>query len=247
MKQLDPLGDGISLLSLVRIAGSDLDIVNAARVSYGKESEQFSIRDEKLIHYLLSHGHTSPFEHTHLVFQIKLPVFIARQWMRHRIGVSYNEVSGRYTQIPLEFYIPKKWRVPDQKNHQGSIEKNVNNEGELFAAYKNALNLCGQTSQQLLQGGVAKELARGVLPFCTYTQFIFTCNLVSLFHFIKLRYDYHAQLEIQCYAKGMLELAQIHFPVSVKVWCELNGYTVTNKPIQKKEKNLRKQQLETAL
>lgn len=240
MEQLDPLGDGISLLSLVRTAGSDLDIVNAARVSYGKESEQFNTRDEKLIHYLLSHGHTSPFEHSHIVFQVKLPIFIARQWMRHRVGVSYNEVSGRYTQIPLEFYIPKKWRVPDKKNRQGSIEKNVNDEHELFASYRNVLDLCGQTYQQLLQAGIAKELARGLLPLCTYTQFIFTCNLVSLFHFIKLRYDYHAQWEIQRYAKGMLELAQVHFPISVKIWCKLHGYTVGNRTLQKKVKTFGK-------
>lgn len=225
MKQLDPLGDGLSSLSLIRSSGSDLDVVNAARVSYGKESEQFGVRDEKLIHYLLSHGHTSPFEHTHLVYHVKLPIFIARQWMRHRIGVSYNEVSGRYTQIPLEFYIPKQWRVPDKHNRQGSVVATVDNEQELFTAYKKLIDECGKTYQQLLQAGIAKELARGVLPLCTYTQFIFTCNLVSLFHFVKLRYDYHAQLEIQQYAQGMLAFAQQYFPVSVETWCKLHRYS----------------------
>ena len=104
MKKIDPLNDGLSSLELVRVSGSDLDVVNAARVSYSRESKQFDVRDEKLIHYLLSHCHTSPFEHTHLVYHVKLPLFIARQWMRHRVGVSYNEVSGRYSQISLEFY-----------------------------------------------------------------------------------------------------------------------------------------------
>jgi len=220
--------DGISSLSLLRTAGSDLDVVNAARVSFGSMSDTFGARDEKLIHYLLSHAHTSPFEHTHLVFYVKLPLFIARQWMRHRIGVSYNEVSGRYTQVPLEFYTPKQWRTPDARNKQGSVVGQISNEKECYTAYKDALETCSKVYEQLLQAGVAKELARGVLPVCTYTQFIFTCNLISLFHFVKLRYDHHAQWEIQQYAQGMLELALSHFPISIATWCKLNGCTISD-------------------
>lgn len=226
MKIIDPLGDGVSSLSLLRTAGSDLDIVNAARVSFGGMSDTFGTRDEKLIHYLLSHQHTSPFEHTHMVFHVKLPIYIARQWVRHRIGVSYNEVSGRYTQVPLEFYIPQQWRVQDKVNRQGSVRADIPEGQECFDSYKKLLEAAGKTYDNLLQAGVAKELARGVLPLCTYTQFIFTCNLVSLFHFVKLRYDHHAQWEIQQYAKGMLELSYAYFPISINAWCEIQGLSI---------------------
>lgn len=227
MNIVDPLGDRISSLSLLRAAGSDLDVVNAARVSFSRISQAFSKRDEKLIHYLLSHQHTSPFEHTQLVFHVKLPIFIARQWMRHRIGVSYNEVSGRYTKVPLEFYIPQKLRIADKFNKQGSQKADIFKEQKCFEVYKKLLKAAGESYHILLQAGVAKELARGVLPLCTYTQFIFTCNLVSLFHFVKLRHDEHAQREIQCYAKGMFELAFAHFPISITTWCKLHDINVS--------------------
>jgi len=230
MKIIDPLGDKTSSLSLLRSSGSDLDVVNAARVSFGGMSDTFGKRDEKLIHYLLAHKHTSPFEHTHLVFHVKLPIFIARQWMRHRIGVSYNEVSARYTKVPLEFYVPQKWRVADMANKQGSQEADIPEGQDCFDFYQKLLEAAGKTYDILLKAGVARELARGVLPQCTYTQFIFTCNLVSLFHFVKLRYDEHAQWEIQQYAKGMLELARSKFPISIDTWCELNGVNMPNCP-----------------
>jgi len=239
MNHFDPLADGLSSLRLERVAGSDLDIVNAARVSYGKESEEFNVRDEKLIRYLLANRHTSPFEHTYLVYNVKLPLYIARQWMRHRVGVSYNEVSGRYSKVPLEFYIPQKWRVGDTVNKQGSIFADIADGERYMEEYKKSLDFCSKTYQNLLEAGVAKELARGVLPMCTYTKFVFTCNLVSLFHFVKLRYDHHAQWEIQQYAQGMLELAQKHFPVSIATWAELNGYAVGETIIPaKKEQQL---------
>ncbi len=221
MKILDPLKDGVSSLELLRSSGRDLDVVNAARVCYGKESEDFSEKDEKLLRYLLVHRHTSPFEHTHLVYRVRTPLFVVRQWMRHRIGVSYNEVSGRYTEMPLEFYTPNKWRVADATNKQGSVEATLEKDEETFAAYKRALKTSGDVYNELLANGVCRELARGVLPLCTYTSFIFTCNLVSLFHFLGLRADVHAQWEIQQYANGMRELAKEHFPVSIKAWEEL--------------------------
>src|SRR5258708_37593499 len=101
---IDPLGDGISSVELVRVSGSDLDVVNAARVSYGKISTEVSDRDKKLISFLMEHNHTSPFEHNQLSFRIKAPIFVARQWMRHRMN-SYNEISYRYVKAALEFYV----------------------------------------------------------------------------------------------------------------------------------------------
>lgn len=106
---LDPLNDTISSIELIRVSGSDIDVVNAARVSYGKVSTEISDRDRKLISFLLEHNHTSPFEHNQLSFRIKAPIFVVRQWMRHRMN-SYNEISYRYVKSALEFYIPPKWR-----------------------------------------------------------------------------------------------------------------------------------------
>jgi len=116
-KQLDPLGDGKSSLELLRFSGSDLDIVNAARMSYGKQSKAFSEIDANILNTLITEGHETPFEQTFLQFHVQLPIFVARQWMRHRVGVSYNEKSARYTQMKQEFYIPSDWRInnPDYK------------------------------------------------------------------------------------------------------------------------------------
>src|SRR5436190_22730250 len=133
---IDPLGDGISSVELIRVSGSDLDIVNAARVSYGKVSTQVSERDKKLISFLMEHNHTSPFEHNQLSFRIKAPIFVARQWMRHRMN-SYNEISYRYVKAALEFYIPPKWRSQDLKNKQASIGSFDN--AEFTAKYTQAI------------------------------------------------------------------------------------------------------------
>ncbi len=215
---VDPFGDGISFLELIRVSGSDLDIVNAARVSYGKLISTIEDRDKALIKFLLEHEHTSPFEHNQLSFRVKTPIFVARQWMRHRMN-SYNEISYRYAEAPLEFYIPSNWRYQDKHNHQSS--SGLFNDDELLAQYKQSLDLAAVTYKTLLEEGVCRELARGVLPVCTYTQFIFTCNLHSLMHFLRLRLSHGAQWEIQQYAKGMLTLAEPHFPVALGEWKQL--------------------------
>src|SRR3990167_6454758 len=118
-QHIDPLEDGISSIELVRVSGSDLDVANAARVSYGKVSTELSDRDKKLIAFLMEHNHTSPFEHNQFSFRIKAPIFIARQWMRHRMN-SYNEISYRYVQAATEFYVPPTWRFQDEINRQAS-------------------------------------------------------------------------------------------------------------------------------
>lgn len=223
LQHSDPLKDGISSLTLVRASGSDLDVVNAARVSYGAYAETLSPRDEKLIWYLISHQHTSPFEHTQLVFRVKAPIYVVRQWMRHRVGVSYNEISGRYVELPLEFYTPQQWRIQDPHNKQGSIPADIIQGAHMHNLYSEALKKACETYKELLAVGICRELARGVLPLCTYSEFIFTCNLISLFHFVKLRADHHAQAEIQAYAKDMLEMARPYFPVSIKSWERLQN------------------------
>lgn len=223
LQLIDPLGDGISSVELLRVSGSDLDVVNAARVSYGKVSDTITERDAKLIQFLMEHDHTSPFEHNQLSFRIKTPLFVARQWMRHRMN-SYNEISYRYVKAALEFYIPTHWRFQDATNRQCSTGAFENK--ELYDQYKNALDVAAQTYQKLLDGGVAREIARAVLPVCTYTEFIFTCNLHSLMHFLKLRLGHGAQSEIREYAQAMLKLALPHFSVSLSAWAKKNGITL---------------------
>ncbi len=214
-QHLDPLGDSISSVILVRISGSDVDVVNAARVSYGKFVTEVKGRDKKLIKFLMEHQHTSPFEHNQLSFRIKAPLFIARQWMRHRMN-SYNEISYRYVKAPVEFYIPPKWRYQDTKNKQASIGSFDNNEFKQH--YHSAIQKSIETYEYLLANGLCRELARGILPLCTYTQFIFTCNLHSLMHFMKLRLNAGAQYEIRQYAQALLTLALPHFPISLGEW-----------------------------
>lgn len=215
----DPLSDGISSVELVRISGSDIDVVNAARVSYGKVSTQINDRDQKLIKFLLEHNHTSPFEHNQLSFRIKAPIFVARQWMRHRMN-SYNEISYRYVKSSLEFYTPPKWRSQDTKNKQASIGSFDNQ--ELTKKFNDAIQNSVATYELLLENGIGRELARTILPVCTYTEFIFTCNLHSLMHFMKLRLHAGAQYEIKMYAQALLKLALPHFPLSLGEWKRIN-------------------------
>ncbi|TET35295.1 FAD-dependent thymidylate synthase [Candidatus Dependentiae bacterium] len=215
----DPLQDGISCITLVRVSGSDVDVVNAARVSYGKIVNEMEERDSKLIRFLIKHQHTSPFEHNQLSFRIKAPLFVVRQWMRHRMH-SYNEISYRYVKAPVEFYIPHRWRYQDKDNKQASVGSFENE--EIRAAYKQSIEQSYCTYEELLAQGVSREMARAVLPLCTYTEFIFTSNLHALMHFLKLRLSAGAQKEIRLFAASMLALALPHFPVSLNVWSELH-------------------------
>ena len=216
--RVDPLGDGISSVALVRASGSDVDVANAARVSYGKVTDVVTERDKKLIHLLLAHNHTSPFEHNQISFRIKAPIFVARQWMRHRMH-SYNEISYRYVKAPVEFYIPTAWRFQDTQNKQASVGAFENK--ELLAIYKASIEQSYKAYEQLLEQGVCREMARATLPVCTYTEFIFTSNLHALMHFLKLRLGAGAQKEIRNYAAALLALALPHFPVSLGIWQEL--------------------------
>ena len=223
IKQIDPLQDGISSVELIRVSGSDLDIANAARVSYGKISHELNDKDKKLIRFLMLNDHTSPFEHTQLSFRIKCPMFVARQWMRHRMH-SYNEISYRYAEAPIEFYVPKNWRYQHQINHQAS-EGSFENE-LIKQNYIKSIEKAVQTYKDALEAGVCRELARGILPVCIYTQFIFTTNLHALTHFLKLRLDKGAQWEIQQYAKAMLSMSVEYFPAALEAWKEKNNLDI---------------------
>lgn len=217
--RIDPLGDGISSVTLVRASGSDIDVVNAARVSYGKYITQMSERDEKLIHFLMQHNHTSPFEHNQLSFRIKCPLYVARQWMRHRMN-SYNEISYRYVKVQDEHYVPTVWRLQDTVNKQSSV--GGFQDAQITQLYNDAIDQAMQAYEKLLAAGVCREQARGLIPMCSYTEFIFTCNLHSLCHFLKLRLSKGAQAEIKYFAYALLKLALPHFPVSLGAWKEIH-------------------------
>lgn len=217
------LDDEIGFVSLIQSVGDDAMIVNSARVSFGKKIDTVEEKDKKLLRFLLEHSHGTPLEHTCLTFLVKCPLFVARQWHRHRVGISINEISGRYVEVKDEFYIPKTFRQQSKSNRQASVESEFSDEVSKLMAenYTAAIEESFDRYKKLLDLGVAREQARGVLPLCSYTQYYWTCNLRSLFHFVKLRDHADAQWEIQQYAKIMLEQAKKYFPVTISVWEEL--------------------------
>lgn len=208
-------------IRVVDYMGNDDSIVQAARVSYGKGTK--TVRDDvALIHYLMRHRHTGPFEMVEIKFHVKLPIFVARQWIRHRTA-NVNESSGRYSVIDDEFYLPEaeSVRLQSSRNKQGSegelelhVAQGVRNRfhdvsGAAFAAYSEALGL-----------GVARELARTVLPLNAYTQWYWKIDLHNLLHFLKLRTDRHAQAEIRAYATVLEEIVASWVPRSFEAYVQ---------------------------
>lgn len=223
---VDPLNDELSVLRLERVSGSDVDVVNSARVSHAKQVSEMSERDSKLISYLSDHDHGTPFEHNQLVFEVKAPIFVFREWHRHRVGWSYNEWSMRYLEggkdIELEFYVPAKLRKQAVSNRQASGAEF--NDVELKTAMLTSYAASVAGYKRLIDGGVAREMARAVLPVGMYSSMWASCNLRSLMHFLKLRLSEDAQWEIRQYAKAMLKLAEPYFPVSIGKWRKTHGY-----------------------
>lgn len=217
------LGDKIGYVSLLQHSGDDTIVVNSARVSFGRQITQVEDKDRKLLRFLLEHSHGTPLEHTSLTYLVKCPLFVARQWHRHRVGISINEISGRYVEVKDEFYIPPQFRQQSKSNRQASIEGDFSEQQTDSAEkiFKEAIEDSFASYKQLLELGVAREQARGVLPLCTYTQYYWTCNLRSLLHFVKLRDHADAQWEIQQFAKSMLEQAKTAFPECISIWEEL--------------------------
>lgn len=191
---------------LVDMMGDDNRVLDAARVSTGASSKG-TTQDRKLIEYLMKNRHHTPFEKIVFEWHIKCPIFVARQWFRHRIG-SFNEVSGRYKEFQFEAYVPEEWRAPGATNHQGSVFGMFTDEQqrEFFEMLDEAYSKAKHTYFDLLNRGVAKELARLVLPMAQYTEFYWTVNMRSFMNFISLRDDAHAQWEIRQYAKAMREM-----------------------------------------
>ena len=213
-KEIKVLDHGF--VRLVDYMGNDRRIVQAARVSYGEGTKTF--RDDAiLIDYLLRHQHTSPFEHVVLELHCKLPIFVARQWIRHRTA-RINEISGRYSVMENEFYLPPQDQIKGQSedNKQArslhelppEIQKKVleilrKDQGNVYASY-----------QDLLNDGIARELARINLPLSLYTQWYWQMDLHNLFHFLELRMDSHAQWEIRQYANAIAVIVKTLCPIA---------------------------------
>jgi thymidylate synthase (FAD) len=190
-------------VELQDVMGDDLAIVNAARVSYLGESKGPE-QDRKLLLYLLHHKHTSPFEQVEFKFRVKAPLFVARQWMRHRTW-SYNEMSRRYTSDEIDFYYPTAWRKQSQANKQASDEMLSDPKATATAdeMIHEIVAKCDTTYQSLLSLGVSREMARMVLPQNLYTQFVAKVDAHNLMHFFRLRMSDDAQYEIRLYAQAI--------------------------------------------
>jgi thymidylate synthase (FAD) len=209
-------------IMLVDIMGDDEAVVQAARVSYAEETQKIR-NTEGLIRYLLSHKHTSPFEQARIKLEVKLPIFVERQWVRHRMA-SLNEVSARYSVLPEEFY------SPDQNNVREQSKKNKQGVGDILSDEVSSEYL--QTLQQTnteayagyrkaLEAGISREQARLMLPVNTYTAKVWTQDLHNLMHFLKVRMDSHAQWEIQQYAKAIAKILKEWVPIT---WTAFEDY-----------------------
>lgn len=212
--------------------GSDERIVEAARISY-KSPSKGEEQDKKLIEYLYKNKHTSPFEMVKLTLNVKMPIFVMRQWVRHRMQ-NLNEVSARYTKLSDEFYIPKVWRLQDTSNKQGSIANDELNpelefqdhnfiydpliKANINDAIINHNSNAYSLYESMIKSGIAREMARMVLPVNIYTE-IYSCwDLKNLLHFITLREDSHAQAEIVEYAKAIKQILVELFPWTMEAY-----------------------------
>jgi thymidylate synthase (FAD) len=203
------------MIELLETFGNDLTVVNAARVSFHKVSNEMNVRDEKLIQYLADHNHNSPFFHPQLRFRIKMPIFVAREWFRHTIGFARNEVSRRYVDTPPELWYPTEFRERDPNLKQGSKDTIVESPA-VKEAYDQAMRDSMKAYYALLANNVAPEIARAVLPMSLYTEFVETGSLAAYARLCKLRLDPHAQKEIQEYAQQVSDLIEKAFPVAWK-------------------------------
>lgn len=206
----------MGLVELVGVLGNDLTVVNAARVSMDKMSSVVNEKDEKLILYLATHNHWTPFAHVQFQFRMKMPIFVAREWTRSNIGLARNEVSRRYVDTPPEFWTPKgAWRGRAENVKQGSggllPEKN---RLTIQGAYDYAISIAEESYRFLIDRGVCPEQARAVLPQSMMTEFIETGSLAAYARIYGLRSDPHAQKEIQEYALAIGEHIEKIVPVS---------------------------------
>lgn len=208
----------------------DASIVQSARVSYG-DGTKTTRGDTGLIRYLLRHWHTTPFEMVEFKFHIKMPIYIARQHMRHRTA-SINELSARYSVVPKEYYAPDTFRGQSAVNHQGS-DGTVDVEEDMRDHVLEQLDHGFGIYDKLLELGVCREQARGNLPQSTYTEFYWKINLHNLMHYLHLRMDSHAQQEIREYAEAIFALVEPLVPITMKAFMDfrVNAMSLTGPEI----------------
>ncbi|WP_371219794.1 FAD-dependent thymidylate synthase [Orientia tsutsugamushi] len=219
-------------IRVVDYMGDDFSVVQAARVSYGRGTKQLS-QDRGLIRYLMRHRHTTPFEMCDIKFHIKLPIFVARQWIRHRTA-SINEYSARYSILAKEFYLPRNEDITPQSksNKQGRSEEVISEQWSMriLEILKSDAERCYQHYEEMLNEdseghivnpeniGIARELARINLPLNYYTEWYWKVNLHNLLHFLSLRGSKHAQYEIRAYAKKMIDIVKLWVPYSFEAF-----------------------------
>ena len=210
--------------------GSDLTVVNSARVSFGKRKEKFDKSDERLVRYLAKHKHYSPFRHLQIQFHIKAPEFVMRQWYKHVVGIettsnssvkdhAWNEISGRYVEVK-DFYTPKIFRKQSEDNKQVS-EGEVDEPDRALKSWENAMWYTRLFYEDLLERGVGKELARCILPLNQYTEVYWTASFQAVMNFIELRDEKTSQWEIQEYARVLKKMMLNVYPKTTEIWSDL--------------------------
>jgi len=222
--------DNIGSVEYISHMGGDLSVVNAARVSFGSQKEKLDEKDIKLINYLMVHNHTSPFEHCAITMHFIVPLFIRSQHHRHRTW-AYNEISRRYTSVDMKFYEPRSYRTQHTSNRQASnnvlmdpivhctgIDRSFEMSGPASNIVKNHHAISLSLYETMIESGICREQARGVLPQNLYTEYYGTVNLHNLLKFISLRSHEGAQWEIQKVAAACLKIAEEYFPHSVEAY-----------------------------
>lgn len=225
-RSIELYGDGIGRVDYVSHMGSDLTVVNSARVSFGVQKQELDDRDKKLINYLIKHRHTSTLEHNLVTFRFCVPLYIRSQHHRHRTW-SYNEISRRYTDVDLRFYEPEAFRTQHKSNRQASnTEELINPVLSCGSDCNEAVGLHHQMSldlfEKMIEAGVCREQARGILPQNLYTEYYGTCSLLNALKFISLRSHEGAQWEIRKVAEAMLEILEDLYPVTIAAYKEHN-------------------------
>lgn len=219
-------------INVIDKLGSDLTVVNSARVSFGKRKEVFDDKDRKLVDYLAKHKHWSPFRHLMVQFHVKAPEFVMRQWYKHVVGIettsssstkdhAWNEISGRYVPV-TDFYEPGAWRKQSENNKQAS-EGLIDEQRSAATIFEIAMKQAIESYEKLLELGVAKEQARMILPLNQYSEVYWTASFQAIMNFIELRDEDTAQWEIREYAKAMKELMLEIYPETTSVWFEAIG------------------------
>ena len=223
------------VIEVVDSLGNDLPVVNSARVSFGKRKTKFDKSDERLVRYLAKYKHYSPFRHLQVQFHVKAPEFVMRQWYKHVVGIettsnssakdhAWNEISGRYVPVE-EFYVPEVWRKQSDDNKQASEgvldDLQQKRMSSVFNEYMRQVEMA---YDRMIDAGMAKEQARIILPLNQYTEVYWTASFQAIMNFIELRNEKTSQIEIQEYAKSMLDLMHQTFPKITEIWSEAHNW-----------------------